>query len=371
VPGTAGMGTVEADRCNPPLVMDFLSPLGREPPISRLADRGWSRSIVRIAGQIPSEHENEGAVPGAQALASEPCVPFESEWKEPLSSMLSLVAKAGPKPTWWDSKMPFRASLQTWTASGLRPLAGMPSAPVVHGPATTLLITMAGWGRYRSDHGHVLTSGPGTVLFGSSQDLATSIFLPEESQEWTFARLEISHPYFHQRIAEQARALGQGFEVRADDALTASLLRLLRAEILKGLNETCDAERTLFDFVLSFEQWARQKIDGTRELERLIVDTRSCILSNLPRAIDVKSLAARFGMSRCHFSHYFRRLTGMTPGHFATEVRLQKVEELLLETRDPLKCIADACGFANPNHLCKVFRRFRHVTPTVFRQKRR
>jgi AraC-like DNA-binding protein len=28
----------------------------------------------------------------------------------------------------------------------------------------------------------------------------------------------------------------------------------------------------------------------------------------------------------------------------------------------------DACGFANANHLCKVFRRFRHITPIAFRQ---
>jgi AraC family transcriptional regulator len=61
----------------------------------------------------------------------------------------------------------------------------------------------------------------------------------------------------------------------------------------------------------------------------------------------------------------------MTPAHFATEVRIQKVERMLLDTHEPLKTIAVACGFANANHLCKVFRRFRQYTPTAFRRELR
>jgi AraC-like DNA-binding protein len=337
-----------------------------------LRDRSWSRSVATIGGQVLPGRENKTAVPDPHAL--EPSSPAEqevSEWNRLLGALLGLAPKTSSKPQWWDAEMSFRASLQTWTTAGLRSLAGLSSPPVVSSPATTLQITLAGWGHYRGDDGVPQICGPGTVLFGSSEALATSLSLPKESQEWTFARLEITHPYLHQRIAEKTQQLGQAFDVQPDDALTASLLRLVRAEILKGFNEPADAERTLFDFVLSFEQWARRKVDGTREIERLISDTRSYVLAKLPQAIDVESLAARFGMSRCHFSHHFRRMTGMTPGHFATEVRLHKVEELLLDTREPLKCIADACGFANPNHLCKVFRRLRHVTPTVFRQRKR
>ena len=96
-------------------------------------------------------------------------------------------------------------------------------------------------------------------------------------------------------------------------------------------------------------------------------DVRSHVLAMLPEAVEVTELAAKFGMSRGHFSHFFRKRTGMTPSHFATQVRIQAVEKMLLSTREPLKTIADACGFANANHLCKVFRRFRHFTPTSFR----
>jgi AraC-like DNA-binding protein len=292
-------------------------------------------------------------------------------WTTVLNAILDLAHKPATTPPWWDSEMPFRASLQTWTSLGIHRLAGTPPASVAPTPATYLQVTISGWGQCRGEDGRQRPSGPGRVHFGSREELEASLSLPENSPGWTFARIEFSHPYFQQRIAEQAKRMGQSIDMGPDDALAASLLRLVRAEILKNLHEPADAERALFEFVLSFEQWARRKADGTREIERLMDETRACVLAKLPRAIDVGSLASRFGMSRCHFSHYFRRITGMTPGRFATEIRLGKVEEMLLETREPLKVVADACGFANPNHLCKVFRRLRQVTPTVFRQKTR
>jgi AraC family transcriptional regulator len=92
------------------------------------------------------------------------------------------------------------------------------------------------------------------------------------------------------------------------------------------------------------------------------------VLARLPAAIEVTSLAEKFGMSRSYFSHVFRERTGITPAHFATEVRIKQVEGMLRATCEPLKTIAAACGFANANHPCKVFRRLRHNTPTAFRQ---
>jgi transcriptional regulator GlxA family with amidase domain len=41
---------------------------------------------------------------------------------------------------------------------------------------------------------------------------------------------------------------------------------------------------------------------------------------------------------------------------------------MLVDTRVPLKQIADACGFAIANHFCKVFRRFRRLSPPSYRR---
>lgn len=87
------------------------------------------------------------------------------------------------------------------------------------------------------------------------------------------------------------------------------------------------------------------------------------------RPLAVARVAAEHGMSRSHFSHYLKARTGLSPGRFMTEVRIQEASRLLAQTGMPLKQIASACGFANVNHFGKVFRRFQHLTPAGFRRR--
>jgi AraC-like DNA-binding protein len=267
--------------------------------------------------------------------------------------------------------MPFQASVETWTASGIHHLAGVSRQQRRRAPTITLYLTFAGWGHFclRGEEPHQID--PGRGFLDSTEWPGVSHYLPKDSPGWTFARIEIYHPYLQFRLSEQVNGIRHVIDLRPDEPLTASVLRLVRAEILRDFQDQFEAERALFDFVLDLERWTRRRVSGNREAQVLMEDARSFILANLPRATEVGTLAAKFGMSRCHFSHYFRRLTGISPAHFATEVRLQRVEAMLLNTREPLKRIADACGFANGNHLCKVFRRFRHTTPTAFRQAAR
>jgi transcriptional regulator GlxA family with amidase domain len=84
-------------------------------------------------------------------------------------------------------------------------------------------------------------------------------------------------------------------------------------------------------------------------------------------ALDVSSLATEYGMSRTHFSHFFRTRTGLTPARFAAEVRIHHATRLLQATPTPLGQIAHDCGFANANYFCKVFRRFQHMSPVAYR----
>jgi AraC-like DNA-binding protein len=163
-------------------------------------------------------------------------------------------------------------------------------------------------------------------------------------------------------------ATGPLVDLRPDEPLVASALRLVRGALRKDFRDRFEAEIALFEFVVAFERWAQREHSNVSGGQRLMDEVHSIILTNLPKAIGVDAIAAEFGMSRSHFSHFFREQTGLTPAHFATDVRIDKVATMLLDTRWPLKTIADACGFANANHLCKVFRRLRHISPSAFRQ---
>jgi AraC-like DNA-binding protein len=157
-------------------------------------------------------------------------------------------------------------------------------------------------------------------------------------------------------------------DVAPDGSLAASTARLVRGAIKKDFSNRFEVELALFEFLLACEQAAQQARDSPVEGRQLLDAVRSRIVAGLPKALDVHALAAEYGMSRTHFSHLFRDRTGLTPAHFATEVRIHEAARMLLETHTPLKQIAAACGFANANHFCKVFRRIQHVSPKAYRR---
>jgi AraC-like DNA-binding protein len=288
------------------------------------------------------------------------------EWAATVDHLASLALSPVPPPPWWKAGARFRASLETWTDPTSHSNNDEASQRGVAG-SIVLQLTLAGWGCLCLQGQEPQKIGPGKG-FWAGKPFGSSHYLPPESSGWTFARIEVHHPYLRSRLARQVRAAGRLVDVHPGDALTASLIRLVRGAICRDFKDQFEAELALFEFVLTFERWTRRMANGAREEERLVDDVRSHILATLPQTLGAAALAAKFGMSRGHFSYFFRKRTGMTPSHFATQVRIQAVEKMLLSTREPLKTLAGACGFANANHLCKVFRRFRHITPIAFRQ---
>jgi transcriptional regulator GlxA family with amidase domain len=173
------------------------------------------------------------------------------------------------------------------------------------------------------------------------------------------------------RVASQVKAIGPLVELEPEQALTRVFLRLVRGAIKKDFRDRFDVELAMWEFVLAYERWAHETCDSLGQGHRLLDDVRARIMGGLPRAIGVNALAAEFGMSRSHFSHFFRTHTGLTPAHYSIEVRIHEAARLLRETRSPLKSIAGACGFANANHFGKVFRRYQHTSPRAYRRATR
>jgi AraC-like DNA-binding protein len=196
-------------------------------------------------------------------------------------------------------------------------------------------------------------------------------YLPEASPGWTFLWIGISHPYLRGRVSKQVDTTGHLLDIRPDGELMNRVLRLIRGTVKKEFRDHLETELALFEFVVTFERWAQQTVETGVEQQRLVDEVRAQIVAKLPEAIAVGALAAKFGMSRSHFSHLFRERTGLTPAHFATEVRIQEAIRMLLDSRVPLQAIAEACGFSSASHFCKVFRRHRHLSPSAFRQIRR
>ena len=290
-----------------------------------------------------------------------------AEWAPAVYQLTELARVPVPPPAWWTAAPPLRGGVETRTDPTSYYLDGWnrpgPDDPDVF----CFQLGLAGWG-----HSQLLGEEPQRVTAGQAffamSPSRHHCYLPKESPGWTFVWIGMQHPYLASRVAKQVAATGPLIDLRPEDPLVGITLRLVRGALRKDFRDRFEAEIALFEFVVAFERWAQAGRESISEGQRLMDEVRSLVVAKLPKAIGVHSLAAEFGMSRSHFSHFFREQTGLTPAHFATDLRIQKAARMLLDTRAPLKTIADACGFANANHLCKVFRRLRHLSPSAFRQ---
>jgi AraC-like DNA-binding protein len=293
--------------------------------------------------------------------------PPPPEWASTVHRLTELARRPAPAPSWWTPRTAFFGSIETHTDPAGYHCDGIERPGRRAAPLFYFQFTLAGWGEFQL-HGQPprrLLPGSGFFAVIPSRH---RYYLPKDSPGWTFGRIGINHPYLLARVAKQVATTGPLVETPPDGALTASGLRLVRGAIKKDFRDRYEVELALFELVFAYERWAHQARDSSGEGQRLLDAVRSRIVASLPTAIGIDALAAEYGMSRSHFSHFFRSRTGLTPARFASEVRIYEASRMLLETRAGLKGIADACGFANANHFCKVFRRLRHLSPAAYRQ---
>jgi AraC family transcriptional regulator len=79
-------------------------------------------------------------------------------------------------------------------------------------------------------------------------------------------------------------------------------------------------------------------------------------------------LARISGLSKAHFSRLFKVTTGLTPGRFVMNRRLDHAVELLSASDKSLTDIAVICGFSDQSHFGRVFKRTLGLTPGAWRR---
>jgi AraC-like DNA-binding protein len=279
---------------------------------------------------------------------------------------VDAAARPEEGPAWWTPLNAYFGSVETRTDPGGYRWDGMKRLGRRDRPVVFFQFTLAGWGQFELYGRPPQRLPPGTAFFAVVPS-RHRYYLPEASAGWTFGWIGIYHPYLLRRIAKQVAATGPVLETQPNSALIASAMRLVRGAIRKDFRDRFEVELALFEFVLTYERLAQHLGDPEGERERLLDALRSRVLATR-QPISVDELAAERGMSRSHFSHFFRARTGLSPGRYMTEVRIQQAARMLVATRAPLKQIASEWGFANANHFGKVFRRFQHQSPAVYRR---
>jgi AraC-like DNA-binding protein len=290
-----------------------------------------------------------------------------AEWASTLHQLTELSSKPVPAPPWWTPMAAYFGSVETRTDPSGYHWDGMKRLGRNDAPFIAFQLTLAGWGHFQLAGQPPQQVPPGTAFIALIPS-RHRYYLPEESPGWTFGWLSIHHPYLRARMVKQVAATGPLVQVAPGGQLAAIVVRLIRGAIKKDFRDHFDAELALFEFLVACEQSAQRTRNSSDEGRRLLEAVRSRVVADLTNALNVAALAAEYGMSRTHFSHFFRSRTGVTPARFVAEVRIHHATRMLVETRAPLKQVALDCGFANANYFSKVFRRFQHMSPAAYRR---
>ena len=110
-----------------------------------------------------------------------------------------------------------------------------------------------------------------------------------------------------------------------------------------------------------------QKTNRTKD--RIDLDRiRNLMAERLDNSLNLQELAESVNLSSYHFARTFKKLTGQSPMHYFTQLRLQQACHLLDTTRQPIKQIASAVGYTDPQYFSRIFRRTIGMTPHAYRK---
>jgi AraC-like DNA-binding protein len=91
--------------------------------------------------------------------------------------------------------------------------------------------------------------------------------------------------------------------------------------------------------------------------------------AHLADPIGLADLAAATGLSRMHFAAQFRAATGLRPHEYLLRRRIERAQNLLAASRQPLCDVALDVGFKSQAHFTTVFARFVGETPNAWRAR--
>jgi AraC-like DNA-binding protein len=98
---------------------------------------------------------------------------------------------------------------------------------------------------------------------------------------------------------------------------------------------------------------------------------REYVEVHLDESIDLSMLARVAGLSVHHFARQFRQSAGVTPHVYLTQKRVERAQEMLVQTDLSLAEIAFTVGFFDQGHLARHFRHMLGTTPREFRWSQR
>ncbi len=103
--------------------------------------------------------------------------------------------------------------------------------------------------------------------------------------------------------------------------------------------------------------------------EFFIIEKGIRYLENDPSlSLSVSEIAKMCHVSQNWFCRLFKAYSGITPGEYILNAKMEKAKSLLCETVSPVWEIAQLCGFPDPSYFCRIFKKREGISPLEFRR---
>lgn len=99
-----------------------------------------------------------------------------------------------------------------------------------------------------------------------------------------------------------------------------------------------------------------------------IYDITSYIHNHFQENLSLTLLSKQFFISSYYLSHQFKHITGFTLTDYIQMARIRNAQSLLLSTNSGISEIAFQCGFTSFSQFNRVFNKYLHMSPSVFRK---
>jgi AraC family transcriptional regulator len=94
----------------------------------------------------------------------------------------------------------------------------------------------------------------------------------------------------------------------------------------------------------------------------------SLIERDIRSTLEPRAMADEIRLSLSRFYDLFRRETGTVPARYLRSLRLQKAQELLVNSQLSVKEIAGSVGICDVSHFVRYFEKMYGVSPRRFRR---
>lgn len=107
--------------------------------------------------------------------------------------------------------------------------------------------------------------------------------------------------------------------------------------------------------------------DNKKTTNNMVDDVILFMRNHITQQLSLEELAVQFKYSPSRFSNIFKTATGYSPMAYFIQLKIQQSCQLLELTNLKIYAIAQQCGYEDPFHFSKLFKKIMHLSPEQYR----